>query len=227
MVLPGTAAKKTRARAAKLLKRHFAGDQSLHAEINANHASSSLANTIFRDPPAAGDGSAATASYSSVVASGSAEGIAEQVTGKGASVINLAANEVNIVGYIKDPRSVAAKGQRRLMPVFMYEGKVVLPLDDLIRWVCVGETDETMQECYDRACKNDKTFTPLELDFTLGHLRNPEDTVLCSNCMHECAQSLRCGPCMRRCDFHIFYCSKECQLAAWPAHKLRCFKNRC
>lgn len=36
---------------------------------------------------------------------------------------------------------------------------------------------------------------------------------------------LRCSRCLDVCGVHIFYCSKACQVSAWPEHKLKCGKR--
>jgi hypothetical protein len=46
----------------------------------------------------------------------------------------------------------------------------------------------------------------------------------CAKCKRLAPHLNACGPCKIE-SFFYFYCSKECQVADWPAHKLICCKN--
>lgn len=154
-----------------------------------------------------------------------AEEMASAKTSKANVFSASAEDDVLVLGYMKDPKSIAGKGHRRLMPLWTVNGTLCCPTADIIRWACPDEPVEKLPEIYRDACKKAPQIDQGELDFTDKHLRNPGDTVLCSNCMQECPQSLRCGPCVRINDFHVFYCSKQCQAAAWPTHRGRCPKS--
>ena len=99
----------------------------------------------------------------------------------------------------------------------------MLTAESMIRLLSPGFTPLQLLERYDQfIALNPSMALPTTPDFSLPA---SDDKDACAYCAKECSSSKsRCGPCKRG-DIRIYYCSKECQTAHWPAHKPSCART--